>query len=193
MSRRRRFLCSLVGLTIVILTVTFDANPASSSSEGPPAPAAVADHGTFCQFSGSHRLQWVQSTWAWVIEPLWSPFSQPTLDRSKQCAIGKSLLEMRMDGNLVLYDENWQLRWNTGTSRPDRPRGHRVTMQNDGNFVLYDVEANPIWATNTWGEPHSDWYALAVQADGNLVLYDTYPDPWNSNVWRPVWWTGTHH
>ena len=54
---------------------------------------------------------------------------------------------MQDDGNFVLYDQNNQPVWASGTS--GNPGAH-LAVQDDGNVVVY-LNGNPLWATNTGG------------------------------------------
>lgn len=71
------------------------------------------------------------------------------------------------DGNLVLFDADWEPLWSSGT--PGIAPG-MVAMQHDGNFVMYDEAGTPVWsADGSWGHPGA---YLIVQNDGNVVIYD---------------------
>ena len=52
---------------------------------------------------------------------------------------------MQDDGNFVLYDQNNQPVWASGTS--GNPGAH-LAVQDDGNVVVYQG-SSPLWATNT--------------------------------------------
>jgi hypothetical protein len=90
---------------------------------------------------------------------------------------GKYHLSYQGDGNLVLYDENWEPMWSTGTA--DNSAGV-TAMQGDGNLVVYDATGRPVWASDT---PQYPGAFLVVQNDGNLVIY--------ASDLQPVWSTGT--
>ncbi len=54
---------------------------------------------------------------------------------------------MQGDGNFVLYDQNNDPVWASGTA--GNP-GADLAVQEDGNLVVY-LNGNPLWATNTAG------------------------------------------
>ena len=93
-------------------------------------------------------------------------------------ANGMYHLAYQGDGNLVLYDQNWQPMWASNTVGLEP---NVAAMQGDGNFVIYEPDWTPVWASgDSWGHPGA---YLVVQNDGNLVIYD--PDG------TPLWATGT--
>lgn len=104
------------------------------------------------------------------------------MPRGAFCEIGKTLLYMQPDGNLVVYDENGQARWASNTFGS----GDHTQFQPDGNLVVYNSANQPLRTgpvpSNTCC--HSG-YNLHVQADGNVVIY--------APGWQPVWSTGTAH
>ena len=59
-------------------------------------------------------------------------------------------VEMRPDGNLVVYSENRVALWATGTGGQSPPNPH-LDLQEDGNLVLYFQSGpnDPKWATGT--------------------------------------------
>lgn len=83
-------------------------------------------------------------------------------------------LEMRQDGNLVLYAQNTAL-WASGTVGP----GRYAAMQSDGNFVVYNINGTAYWSTGTHRYPGS---YLALQDDGNLVVYEGSSARWASHT-----------
>lgn len=85
-------------------------------------------------------------------------------------------LDLQGDGNLVVYDNNENALWASGTN--GQPAAMLV-MQDDGDLVLYDTNENALWASGTQGHPCS-W--VVMQDDGNLVIYQTD---------QPIWATGT--
>ena len=56
---------------------------------------------------------------------------------------GLYTLLAQLDGNLVLYDENWAVLWASGTSGYED--GFTI-LQEDGNFVFYDGDNVARWA-----------------------------------------------
>lgn len=112
----------------------------------------------------------------------------------KNCyaTIGKALLYMQPDGNLVVYDETYNpskpgqgARWVSGTFGS----GSFAFFQPDGNFVVYDSSFDPnrpgqgaLMASSTCCGRR---YNLHVQEDGNVVIY--------APGWQPVWTTNTAH
>jgi len=85
-----------------------------------------------------------------------------------------SYLVFQRDGNLVLYRQNHNPVWASGTNG----RGKRAIFQEDGNVVVYD-DYSAVWASNTNGHPDSQ---LCLQNDGNLVIYDDGKPIWASNT-----------
>lgn len=70
------------------------------------------------------------------------------------------------DGNLVLYESDWDVAYNFGISSGTP---NAALMQGpDGNFVVYDAGWNWYFATWTQGNPGA---YLVVQGDGNVVVY----------------------
>lgn len=116
---------------------------------------------------------------------------------------------MQVDGNLVIYDSNWQYVWDTATYGNSNSY---LIVQDDGNVVIYRRPDNTfVWATNTvqpiiptgvtaQGEDIqpgevlasnqsigslNGQYTLFFQEDGNLVLYRN----WDG---RALWDSGTY-
>ena len=105
----------------------------------------------------------------------------------------KYLLEMRGDGNLVLYYiPSGKAVWSTKTA--GTTTNPALVMQLDGNLVLYNtppglhVTADQLWATNTAKQGHGDF--LVVQDDGNMVEYGWVGSPSN---YKPIWVSPTWH
>jgi streptogrisin C len=57
-------------------------------------------------------------------------------------------LHMQTDGNLVVYNNLGQARWNTGTWGRN---GATLYVQNDGNVVIYSHQGQALWWTGTGG------------------------------------------
>jgi len=54
---------------------------------------------------------------------------------------------MQPDGNLIIYDKDWHVQWDTGT---DGHPGAYLAIQNDGNLVIYDANRiTKLWTSNT--------------------------------------------
>jgi hypothetical protein len=85
----------------------------------------------------------------------------------KTSADGRFHFKYQNDGNLVLYDENWSWRWQSGTSGTCPGT---TAMQGDGNLVVYDCSGVPVWNAGTWG--HNNVAGLVVRSDGNVTVYD---------------------
>jgi hypothetical protein len=92
---------------------------------------------------------------------------------------GKARLCFQTDGNLVVYDENWGVRWTSNTAWWG---ASTCVFQTDGNLVLYDQIGTAMWQTNTWGNPGSQLY---IQNDGNVVIFN--------HAATVLWSTGTFH
>lgn len=77
-------------------------------------------------------------------------------------------LAFQDDGNIVVYGQNWIVRWQSATSWGKTPA--HLTMQNDGNVVAYGPVSQVNWQTGTGGNPGA---GLVLQDDGNLVVYSS--------------------
>jgi hypothetical protein len=97
--------------------------------------------------------------------------------QSMQTVTRNYKLQLQGDGNLVLYYNNNQAIWQSGTA------GQNVAylvLQGDGNLVMYNTSSKVIWTSATNGSGTS---SLHMQPDGNLVLYNTSGQPvWNTNT-----------
>jgi hypothetical protein len=84
-------------------------------------------------------------------------------------------LMMQNDGNLVVYDRNWNWGWASWTQGTDAAY---VTMQFDGNLVIYRRNGAYLWATWTQGNTMvgPGQRGLVMQDDRNLVIYNPYPN-----------------
>jgi hypothetical protein len=109
------------------------------------------------------------------------------------------VIVMQQDGNLVLYDKNWQPVWASGSNGLKSP--YYLEIQSDANLVIYG-SSGPVWATGTNGRglcntiyqnesihtnqhlsDDSGTFSLYLQDDGNLVLYGCWGYPsWHSNT-----------
>jgi hypothetical protein len=90
---------------------------------------------------------------------------------------GRFSLVLQPDGNLVLYDQNHQPVWASGT---DGLEVASATMQEDGNLVLYSSSGDPVWASDTFGNGGA---YVVVQDDRNVVIYDASATPlWATNT-----------
>jgi hypothetical protein len=99
------------------------------------------------------------------------------VDESLDSPSGQLSLVLQSDGNLVLYDQDRQPVWASGTDGQDVST---ATMQEDGNLVLYSSGGSAVWASDTSG---NDGAYLVVQDDRNLVIY--------SADGAPIWATNT--
>jgi hypothetical protein len=99
------------------------------------------------------------------------------VDESLESPNGQFSLRLQEDGNLVLYSQDSQPLWASGTDGQDVST---ATMQDDGNLVLYSSGGDAVWAANTFG---NDRAYLVLQDDGNLVIY--------SAAGAPLWATNT--
>lgn len=102
-----------------------------------------------------------------------------TLYPGMSYTVGRAVLVMQTDGNLVVKDERSRVRW---ASKTYGNPGAYVSMQADGNLVVYSPSRKVLWASKTYGHPHA---YLAIQRDGNVVIYDVND--------RPIWHTNTAH
>jgi hypothetical protein len=98
-------------------------------------------------------------------------------NESLRSANGQFSLLLQQDGNLVLYEQETQPVWATGT---DGQEIARATMQQDGNLVLYTASGQAAWASETDG---NEGAYLVVQDDRNVVIYSAADDPlWATNT-----------
>jgi hypothetical protein len=94
---------------------------------------------------------------------------------------GKYEARMQVDGNFVIYAENGQPIWATGTN--GRGSGaYRLAMQADSNLVVYG-STGATWASGV--RSGTAPYTLIMQDDANLVIYDSANRAiWASNTQR---------
>ncbi|TDQ53087.1 outer membrane protein assembly factor BamB family protein [Actinorugispora endophytica] len=184
---------------------------ASRLPEGPPAqgdtmlPGQTLRRGTLTSASGEYHLAH-QHDGNLV---LYRTGSSSALWASDTYGSSVGVLHLEEDGDLVLYDADGDLVWNSGTE--ENP-GARLVVRGDGNVVLYGEDDEELWATDTEvvrrplpeGPPArgdtmlggqvmtpgaldsaSGEYHLVYQHDGNLVLY-------RGPRGRALWATGTH-
>ena len=106
-----------------------------------------------------------------------NPGESLQVDESLTSPNGQFSLRLQEDGNLVLYGQDGQPMWATGT---DGQEVSTATMQADGNVVLYSPGGDAVWASNTFG---NDGAYLVLQDDGNLVIYAADGAPlWATNT-----------
>ncbi len=88
---------------------------------------------------------------------------------------GRFRLLLQLDGNLVLYDDQWAFYWASGTSGS----GDRAQFQVDGNLVILSAAGVPVWSANT----HGHWGAdLRVENDGKVNIRNARGDRvWTSH------------
>lgn len=60
-------------------------------------------------------------------------------------SLGSSLY-MSPNGDLVLYDPQYNPIWSTNTANSP---GANLVVQNDGNVIIYDQNSNAVWSTGT--------------------------------------------
>lgn len=77
---------------------------------------------------------------------------------------------LQLDGNLVSYDKNNQILWNSGTSGTGTSP-YKLIMQSDGNLVLYDKTNKVLWNSGSGGKGTGPYHAI-MQDDCNFVVYD---------------------
>src|ERR1044071_5102521 len=81
----------------------------------------------------------------------WQLRGGTVLQKDDFCQIGKVLLWMQQDGNLVIYDENGGARWASNTFGT----GHHTNFQPDGNFVVYNSANQPLRTGPVRSEEHT--------------------------------------
>jgi len=138
---------------------------------------SLQDDGNLVEYSGSNVASW--STAGGLA-------SFPSnLGAGQYLYAGQQLLSpghqyrliLQTDGNLVMYNQNNQSVWSSGTN--GRAAADLV-LQGDSNLVLYDTSGNAIWSSSTTGMGGNH---VSLQDDGNLVIYT------GSTI--PVWSTQT--
>ncbi|WP_167449961.1 hypothetical protein [Streptomyces hyaluromycini] len=83
-------------------------------------------------------------------------------------------LAFQSDGNLVLYDHDGSLRWQSGTAG----RGNVAIFQSDGNLVVHAADGTAVWASQTQGHNGA---RLALDRDGVVRIYFGADVLWSSN------------
>lgn len=82
-------------------------------------------------------------------------------------ANGTFSLTQQEDGNLVVYRQQHQAVWATGTNGK---QVERCVMQTDGNLVLYGPDDSPKWASNTQG---NEGAYLVLNDNGTLTIVNS--------------------
>jgi hypothetical protein len=100
-----------------------------------------------------------------------NPGESLQVDESLASPNGQFSLRVQEDGNLVLYSQDGQPMWASGT---DGQEVSTATMQDDGNLVLYAPGGAAVWASDTFGNGGA---YLVLQDDGNLVIYSADGQP----------------
>lgn len=99
------------------------------------------------------------------------------VNESLESPSGQHSLLLQEDGNLVLYDQDRQPVWASGT---DGQQVSDATMQADGNLVLHGPSGDAVWASDTYG---NNGAYLVLQDDRNLVIYAADGSPlWATNT-----------
>ena len=75
-------------------------------------------------------------------------------------------LKFESTGNLVFYDQNKQLVWDTKTAG----KGETCSLQTNGNFAILDKLNNIVWSTETsekfdWKYDLKDWKPIKLEID----------------------------
>lgn len=141
--------------------------------------AVLQDDGNFVVYTISDFPAW-QSGTAGVLDPALDVLGPGESLSAEEGLVSQSLdflAVMQGDGNLVLYDYEGTVGWQSGTfGNP----GALAVMQTDGNLVVYTADGRARWQSGTAGNTG----AFAVmQDDGNFVVY--------SAAGRPRWQSGT--
>ena len=108
---------------------------------------------------------------------------------------GKYYLSVQDDGNLVLYDNSGNAKWDSVSAKNmqnnyeagkiySSDRKYMFVMQTDGNPAVWDpTNTNLKWAGIGNMKSMNGNYYLSMQNDGNLVVYDNHSNPaWTSNL-----------
>jgi hypothetical protein len=134
-------------------------------------------------------------TGSWLSAPLQNPNafvarSQLTADQTVQMndsllsPNGQNALQVKPDGNLVLYRNFNNVPWQSFSGGSV---AKQLIMQTDGNLVLYNSGNGPVWSSRTGGNPGAK---LVLQDDGNAVIYSsTNTVLWQSVSSNPNWQT----
>jgi hypothetical protein len=81
---------------------------------------------------------------------------------------GQFVLHMQADGNLVLYDGNGNMDWETARSGSGNVR---LAVQGDCKLVIY-ADSGVVWSSGSSCGTKKPG-KLTVQDDGNMVVYST--------------------
>jgi Dyp-type peroxidase family len=76
----------------------------------------------------------------------------------------KAKLLLRSDGDLVVVDENQQVRWSSGTARSG---GVRAVFETGGDLVIQNDSGSPLWKAGTGGSPGN---RLILREDGDVLI-----------------------
>ncbi|KAG6546783.1 hypothetical protein Mapa_011729 [Marchantia paleacea] len=128
------------------------------------------------------------------------------------CNDATRYMEIRDDGNIVMYNEEGHVAWHTNTSRSrwtssarltagqimkagesrsSSYGGYTLTMRKDCNLVLSHRVQGRLWASNTVRHVKNPYFTM--QSDGNAVIY---PDVNEHAVWATMCFCkkpGTHY
>lgn len=91
----------------------------------------------------------------------WAPWASGT------SGIASKVCIMQSDGNLVIYNTNYNPIWASGSYGH---QGSRLLVQDDGNVVIYNTNGQAIWATNTESPIISDFSPASGQIDDTITL-----------------------
>ncbi len=113
---------------------------------------------------------------------------------------GLARLVMQYDGNLVLYDGNWNPIWHAST------HGHPgafAVFQTDGNLVVYSWNGVPLYnifdisrSPHALRIPHPGGYAgfLSIEDSGNMIAFAgdiRWTKYWHPGGFADGWWDMT--
>lgn len=170
---------------------------AKTYCDEPKCTQAVWDTNAGGHTCGS-RISWVQSALGYSVSAacslVSSEFPNICLCRPSSCSsemnggLCPNMLQssgnvcsllMQGDGNLVIYNSQWQATWASNTNGRGLGAPYSFFTQPDGNVVVYDRVKTRIWVsgTNGMGIPP---FKLEIRDDCNLVLYDKYSAIWDA-------------
>lgn len=83
-------------------------------------------------------------------------------------------IQQQSDGNLILYDDTFQVYWNSGVIQPLSAKRYSTVMQGDGNLVtisrINNGSPNVEWASGSSSSQSSYNLALTLHRDGMMIV-----------------------
>lgn len=89
---------------------------------------------------------------------------------------------LQSDGNVVMLDEDDQIKWQ---SRSSGNGAVRMSMQADGLWVLYNAAGEIVWSSESWGEAE-EGSELQIMDNGDFIIYNGYYISYSSFYNGPI-------